>query len=418
MKINYKNAPNDNILCVDMKAFYASIELIKRDLNPLEAHLAVVGDKKRKGSVVLAASTALKEKYGIHTGSRLFEIPQHDEIIIAEANMQLYLDISMEITKIFNSFVPLNSIHIYSIDEAWLNLNGTEKKFGDCLTTAKKIKQKIWDKFSLLCSMAVAPNMFLAKVAMDIEGKKVGLCKWDYSDVKTKLWPIKLSKCWGIGTKTEKKLNSIGIFKVGELAQLPLSYLENKFGIIGNQLYYHAWGIDYSKLEGHYQDHRHNIGRGITLLRDYNDLEEIKTVIFNLAEEVAKRARHNNLRAKTIKLSLSFSYQESKKGFSRQTTIKKATNLSQDIFAAAIFLLQKYYQGETLRKVTLSLGNFSNNNYRQLKLFGSDEKKIKINQLRDQLEKQLGHDALFYARNIQKGSVKNKIENTIGGHKK
>ncbi|MCC3143947.1 UV damage repair protein UvrX [Halanaerobium sp. Z-7514] len=418
MKIDYKNAPNDNILCVDMKAFYASIELIKRNLNPLEAHLAVVGDKKRKGSVVLATSTALKEKYGIHTGSRLFEIPQHDEIIIAEANMQLYLDISMEITKLFNSFVPLNSIHIYSIDEAWLNLNGTEKKYGGSLTTAKKIKQKIWDKFSLLCSMAVAPNMFLAKVAMDIEGKKVGLCKWDYSDVKTKLWPIKLSKCWGIGKKTEKKLNSIGIFKVGELAKLPLSYLENKFGIIGNQLYYHAWGIDYSKLEGHYQDNRHNIGRGITLLRDYNDLEEIKTVIFNLAEEVAKRARHNNLRAKTIKLSLSFSYQESEKGFSRQTTIKKATNLSQDIFAAAIFLLQKYYRGETLRKVTLSLGNFSNNSYRQLKLFGSDEKKIKINQIRDQLEKQLGHDALFYARNIQKGSVKNKIDNTIGGHKK
>lgn len=204
MKIDYSDAPKNNILCVDMKAFYASIELVKRGLNPLENHLAVVGDKKRKGSVILAASTALKKKYGIHTGSRLFEIPKKDEIIIAEANMQLYLDISMKITEIYNSFLPLEAIHIYSIDEAWLNLNGTEKKFGDSLTTAKKIKQKIWDDYSLLCSMAVAPNMFLAKVAMDIEGKKTGLCKWDYSDVKDKLWPIKLSQCWGIGSKTEK----------------------------------------------------------------------------------------------------------------------------------------------------------------------------------------------------------------------
>ncbi|ADQ14642.1 DNA polymerase thumb domain-containing protein [Halanaerobium hydrogeniformans] len=418
MKIDYSDAPKNNILCVDMKAFYASIELVKRGLNPLENHLAVVGDKKRKGSVILAASTALKKKYGIHTGSRLFEIPKKDEIIIAEANMQLYLDISMKITEIYNSFLPLEAIHIYSIDEAWLNLNGTEKKFGDSLTTAKKIKQKIWDDYSLLCSMAVAPNMFLAKVAMDIEGKKTGLCKWDYSDVKDKLWPIKLSQCWGIGSKTEKKLNAIGVFKLGELAKLPLSYLEKKFGIIGNQLYYHAWGIDYSKLEGHYQDHRHNIGRGITLLRDYNDLEEIKTVIFNLAEEVAKRARHNNLRAKTIKLSLSFSYQEVKKGFSRQLTHKRATNFSQDIFRAALVLLQKNYQGEKVRKITLTLGNFSNNNYRQLNLFGNDDRQIKINEIRDKLEKQFGHDALFYARNIQKGSIKAKIDNTIGGHKK
>ena len=418
MKIDYSNAPHNKILCVDMKAFYASIELVKRGLNPLENYLAVVGDKKQKGSVVLAASSALKEKYGIKTGSRLFEIPQRNEIIIAEANMQLYLDISMQITKIFNSFVPLDSIHIYSIDEAWLNLNGTKKKFGNCLTTAKKIKQRIWDDFSLLCSMAVAPNMFLAKAAMDIEGKKIGLCKWYYSDVEKKLWPVKLSKCWGIGKKTEQKLNKIGITTVGQLAQLPLSYLEKKFGIIGNQLYYHAWGIDYSKVEGHYKDHRNNIGRGITLFRDYHDLEEIKTVIFNLAEEVAKRARHNNLRGKTIKLSLSFSYQEVKKGFSRQLTKKRATNLSQDIFAAALVLLQKNYQGGKVRKVALSLGNFSNNNYRQLKLFENDERQIKIDKVRDQLEKQLGHEVLFYARNIQKGSVKKKIENTIGGHKK
>jgi len=149
--------------------------------------------------------------------------------------------------------------------------------------------------------MGIGPNMFMAKVAMDNEGKKTGLCRWEYSDIPDKLWPLNLSDCWGIGSRTEKKLNKIGVYTVGELAQLPLEYLENKFGIIGNQLYYHAWGIDYSEVEGHFNDRKKGVGRGITLYNDYTDLEEIKTVIFNLAEEVSKRVRQHNLKGKLFR---------------------------------------------------------------------------------------------------------------------
>jgi len=175
----------------------------------------------------------------------------------------------MKITKIFNSYLPLEAIHIYSIDEAWLKLNGSKKKYGDPDELAVKIKKEIWNKYGLPCSMGIGPNMFMAKVAMDNEGKKTGLCSWDYNDIPDKLWPLNLSDCWGIGSRTEKKLNKIGVYTVGELAQLPLEYLENKFGIIGNQLYYHAWGIDYSEVEGHFDDRKKAVGRGITLYSDY-----------------------------------------------------------------------------------------------------------------------------------------------------
>jgi DNA polymerase V len=418
MQPDYSDAPNDNILCIDMKSFYASIESVKRGLHPLKSYLAVVGDKKRSGSVVLAASTALKEKYGIKTGSRLYEIPDNEEIIIAEANMQLYLDTSMQITELFNSYLPLDAIHIYSIDEAWLNLNGTSAKYGTPETTAKKIKKDIWDKFHLLCSMGIAPNMFLAKVAMDIEGKKTGLTTWKYEDVPDKLWPLKLSKCWGIGSRIEKKLNTVGVYNIGQLAHLPLDYLENKFGIMGNQLYYHAWGIDYSKLEGHYNDRPKNIGRGITLLRDYNNPEEIKTVIFNLAEEVAKRVRKNALSGKTVSLSIGYSKNENSAGFSRQSTLEKASILTEDIYQAAVSLFEKHYKGETVRKVSLSLGNFTENEKTQLNLFDDNYKKVKISRVRDELAGKMGHDVLYYARNLSSGSIKKKIDSTIGGHKK
>jgi DNA polymerase V len=418
MQPDYSDAPHDNILCIDMKSFYASIESVKRGIHPLKSYLAVVGDKNRSGSVVLAASTALKKKYGIKTGSRLYEIPDSEEIIIAEANMQLYLDISMQITELFNSYLPLNAIHIYSIDEAWLNLNGTSAKYGSPKTAAKKIKKDIWDRFSLLCSMGIAPNMFLSKVAMDIEGKKTGFSIWKYEDVPKKLWPLKLSQCWGIGSRIEKKLNNIGVYTIGQLANLPLKYLENKFGIIGNQLYYHAWGIDYSTLEGHYDDRPKNIGRGITLLRDYKEIEEIKTVIFNLSEVVAKRVRNNNLRGKTVSLTVGYSKKENKKGFNHQMTIKQRTNLTEDIYNTAILIFDKYYKGQIVRKITLSLGNFSSKNYNQLKLFEKKYKKIKINKVRDKLAEKMGRDVVYYARNLSSGSIKNKIDNTIGGHKK
>lgn len=418
MKPDYSDVPHDQILCIDMKSFYASVELVKRGINPLKGYLAVIGDKNKKGSVVLAASSALKKKYGIKTANRLFEIPENDEIILAEANMELYLDISMQITKIFNSYLPLEAIHIYSIDEAWLKLNGSRKKYGDPLDFALKIKKEIWEKFKLPCSMGIGPNMFMAKVAMDNEGKKTGLCRWDYSDIPAKLWPLKLSKCWGIGSRTEKKLNKIGVYTVGELAQLPLDYLENEFGIIGNQLYYHAWGIDYSKVEGHFDDSKKAVGRGITLYRDYSELEEIKTVIFNLAEEVSKRVRKNNLKGKTVSLSIRYSKIEKKKGFSRQLSLEKATDMTAKVYQSALIIFKKHYQGEKVRKVSLYLAKFREDNYQQLNLFKNNLKWSEINQLRDQLAEKMGRDVIYYARNLNQGSVRNRIESTIGGHKK
>ena len=418
MQPDYSDAPSDQILCVDMKSFYASIELVRGKIHPLKGYLAVIGDKNRKGSVVLAASSALKKKYGIKTADRLFQIPDRDEIILAEANMGLYLDISMKITKIFNSYLPLEVIHIYSIDEAWLKLNGSQKKYGDPFELAIKIKKEIWEKYKIPCSMGIGPNMFMAKVAMDNEGKKTGLCRWNYCDIPDKLWPLELSNCWGIGSRTKKKLNKIGVYTVGELAQLPLKYLENKFGIIGNQLYYHAWGIDYSEVEGHFNDLKKAVGRGITLYNDYTEIETIKTVIFNLAEEVGKRVRKNNLKGRTVSLALGYSKQEIKNGFSRQLSLEKETDMTKDIFQTAVVILNKHYKGEKVRKISLYLTNFTESDYRQLNLFRNDLKRAEIDKIRDQLAQKMGKDVLYYARNLEKGNVKERIENTIGGHKK
>lgn len=415
--VDYGNLPHQSILCVDMQSFFASIEAVSRGLDPVETPLAVLGDKNRSGSVVLAASPALKRQYNIQTADRFYQIPDDPKIKLVEARMGLYVKISLEITELFNNYVPLDAIHVYSIDESWLKLDGTERLFGDKWEVAKMIKKDLLQNFGLNCSMGLGPNMFLAKVAMDNGGKKEGLVEWTYDDVEKKLWPLPLKKCWGLGRQITKHLNEIGVKTVGDLAQLPVEYLENKFGIMGNQLFYHAWGVDLSKVEGHYLDERKNLGRGITLYSDYIEPEKIKTVIFELAEEVGQRARNRKMTGKTVSLGLVYSKEELESGFHVQKTIGTYTNLTSVIYETAVILFEENYNNQAVRKVRVSIGNFSNKANLQLNIFRNRAREIKLMKVKDQLQNKYGYQSLYYGRSLKPGSIKERIKTTIGGHK-
>lgn len=129
--IDYGKMPQKKILCVDMRSFYASCSAVMLGLDPLECYLAVVGDKERQGSVVLAASPKLKKEFGIKTGSRRFEIPDDPRIIIVNPKMGTYMRISVEITRVFHRYVPKEAIHVYSVDESFIQVDGTDKLWGD-----------------------------------------------------------------------------------------------------------------------------------------------------------------------------------------------------------------------------------------------------------------------------------------------
>lgn len=415
--IDYSKYPQNNILCVDMKSFYASVEIVQRGFNPLTTHLAVVGDLKRSGSVVLAASSALKKKYGIKTGSRLYEIPHHPEILVVEARMDLYLQRSLDITRLFNQFVPLHAIHVYSIDEAWLKLNGTEHILGPPKNAAERIKDTIMEEYGLPCSMGLGPNMFLAKVAMDTEGKKKGLAEWTYEDVPHRLWPLKIRDCWGIGARLTRKFHNIGVKTVGDLAHLPLPLLERRFGIMGNQLYYHAWGIDLSPFEGQYQPKPKSLGRSITLMRDYQKREELETVVFELCEEVTRRAREYGLAGRVISLCMGYSLGEVAVGFQTRKTLKECTNLVSEVYRACQTLMDQNYRGQIVRQISLSLGGFGPSSNVQLHLFHHREAERRVLWIMDRLQEEYGYQALFYGRSLKEGSIKERMKTTIGGHK-
>lgn len=241
--VDYSHLPRQHILCIDIKSFYASCSAVMEGIDPLTCHLVVVGDVNRQGSVVLAASPRMKKDFGIKTGSRLFEIPNDPRIRIVEPKMATYLRVSMEITRLLHRYVPKEAIHVYSVDESFIKVDGTKHLWGDVYTIAEKIRDELMREFQLTCTIGIGPNMLMAKLALDLEAKKKGIALWRYEDVPEKLWPVApLSKMWGIGRRLERTLNNMGIFSVGQLANYDLEKLEKKFGVMGNQLYYHAWG--------------------------------------------------------------------------------------------------------------------------------------------------------------------------------
>ncbi|ONK21833.1 UV damage repair protein UvrX [Siminovitchia sp. FSL H7-0308] len=419
MEIDYRMLPHHNILCIDMKSFYASCAAVMHGLDPLECYLAVVGNLQQPGSVVLAASPRLKKDYGIQTGSRLFEIPTDKNIRRVEAKMALYLRVSMEITRLLNRYVPKEAIHVYSVDESFLKLDGTMQLWGDAWTVAQKIRDEIFREFQLTCSIGIGPNMLLSKLCLDLEAKKTGIAKWTYEDVPKKLWTVSpLRKIWGIGRRMERTLNNMGIFNVGQLAAYNPALLEKKFGIMGTQLYYHAWGVDLSELGAPMMAGQISFGKSQILLRDYKKKHEIAAVILEMCEEVARRAREHGKAGRTISLGIGYSEKEFGGGFLRSKSVEDPTNVTMTVYKVCLDLFEAHYNGKSVRQISIALSNMTDHGTYQLNLFEPNQiRKRELGYVMDHIRRRHGTASLLRAVSYTEAGTTRIRAGLVGGHK-
>ncbi|SES35303.1 UV damage repair protein UvrX [Psychrobacillus sp. OK032] len=417
--MDYNKLPNRSIACIDMMSFYASCIAALHDLDVRTVPLAVVGSLEQKGSVVLAASPAMKKRFRVKTGTRLFEIPNHPDIRLFESKMSYFLEMSMAVTEILHKYVPPEAIHVYSVDESFIDLTGTEKLWGDPSNTIQRIQKEILNSLQLHSTVGMGPNMLMAKLALDLEAKKSGFAKWTYDDVQTKLWPVSpLSEMWGIGSRTEKTLNNMGITSVGQLARTPLRVLESKFGVMGNQLYHHAWGIDLSNLGAPLEEGQISYGKSQILMRDYNKIEEVKAVILEMCEDVAKRARDTYQAARTITLGLGYSKNAFGGGFQRARTIYEATNDTMKIYNVCLDLLKENYHNKPVRQLSVSITKLEDEHSMQLSLFEKDNwKNRKLAAAMDSVRNRFGTAALLRAVSYTPAGTAVKRSKMVGGHK-
>lgn len=417
--INYDQFPNRQIVILDMMSFYASCIASLHHLDVRKVPIAVVGNIERNGSVVLAASPPMKSRFRVKTGMRLYEIPYHPEIRLFNPKMSYFLDMSMAITRILHKYVPAEAIHVYSIDESFIDLTGTEKLWGDPVQTVKKIQCEIYEQLKLPSTAGMGPNMLMAKLALDVEAKKTGFSKWTFDDVPEKLWPVSpLRKMWGIGKQTEKSLNHMGIFSVGDLAHANLQTLEKKFGIMGNQLFYHAWGIDLSQMGAPILVDQISYGTSQILLRDYHFRHEVNAVLLEMCEDVTRRAREKSQVARTISVGISYSKNDYGGGFQRSRTISEATNDTMKIYAVCMDLLNENMERRAVREVSVSITKLEDEHSMQLSLF--DTKKWQVRKLgtaMDEIRNRYGPTAIVRAVSLTDAGTAINRSKLVGGHK-
>ncbi|MFC4356218.1 UV damage repair protein UvrX [Chryseomicrobium palamuruense] len=406
------------ILCIDMQSFFASCSAAVHGLDIQQEAIAIVGNLEQKGSVVLAASSPMKKRFGVKTGTRLFEIPNHPDIRIIQPQMELYVKISAEITRYLNQIVPMEDIHVYSIDESFIDIKGTEHLWGDAWDVARKIRSDLLRQFQVPCTIGIGPNMLLAKLALDLEAKKTTFAEWTYEDVPTKLWPVSpLRDVWGIGPRLERTLHSMGIYTMGDLAHTPLERLEDKFGVMGNQLYHHAWGIDLSDIGAPLMEGQVSYGKGQILFRDYNSKKEVMAVVLEMTEDVGRRLREAKKVGRTMHMSIGYSKFG---GFSRSMSIDEATNRTSVIYEAFDLLMDTFYDGSPVRRIALSVSNLEEDESLQLNLFSHREqlREERLGKTVDALRRKYGSTAVLRAVSYTADGTARYRATLLGGHNK
>lgn len=408
------------IACIDMRSFYASCAAVETGQDPMCAYIAVVGNQERKGSVVLAASPRMKKDFGVRTGTRLFEIPDDPRIQLIEPKMGFFLDVSMAITDLLSQYVSKEDIHVYSVDESFIEYTGVLHQWESAVALTADIRNALMRQFGLPSAVGIGPNMLMAKLALDLEAKKTGIAQWQAEDVPEKLWPVApLSKMWGIGSRMEANLNNMGIFSVGDLAQSDLKTLENVFGIMGNQLYHHAWGIDYSDLGALLVEGQVSYGKGQILYRDYTEVEDIMTVILEMCEDVAMRTRQAGRAGRTIHLGVGYSKSAFGGGFSRSRTIHEATNDTMKIYRVCQELFHEFHQNLPVRQIHLSIGKLEDESSMQLSLFEERKwEKRRVAAAMDTIRNRYGYSAIYRGVSGTESGTAIARTKLIGGHKK
>lgn len=333
------------ILLIDMDSFFASVE---QQSNPAlrGKPVAVTGSGKR--TVVTTASYEARE-FGVKTGMNMFEARKLcPHLIFIVGNNDKYAHTCGQLADIYAEFTPM--VEVYSIDEAFLDITGSQDLFGSPLEIGERIRKEIKDKFGLNATIGIGPNKLIAKLASNIS-KPDGLLWIKPGEVSHVLENLPVDELWGIGSKLKEKLNSLGIYTCGELGRTSASFLRSHFGINGEHLKQMGMGTNNSPVTGNIETAR-SIGHSMTLPRDIWREKDIEAYILKLSEMVGRRARKYKLMGNVINVVIRYI---SFHTFSRQSKIKRHTNDTHDIHFTAMKIIRDLQLIEPVRLLGVGL---------------------------------------------------------------
>ncbi len=379
---------NRVILHIDMDAFYASVEQV--DHPSLKGKPVIVGGASNRG-VVCAASYEAR-KFGVRSAMPIFQAKQKcPDGIYLPVRMARYQEVSREVMGILAEFSPL--VEQVSVDEAYMDMSGIDRVLGSPRKTGLQIKQRIREVTSLTCSIGIAPNKFLAKIASDLE-KPNGLVLIEPDEVLPFIATLPIRKVPGVGDKTVGRLEKIGIHMLGDVQKIEEKLLLERTGKFGRRLLDLSKGIDESPVSPYSEPK--SISSEETLAKDTDDTNVLKRVLLMQSELVGRRARAKGLMGTTVTLKLK---RTDFRQMTRSVTIEEPTSSSNEIYEHIAKLL-KGVKSAKFRLVGVGLSNLVSieDSKKQLSLFqGVDPTKKpwkEAEKAMDVIKKRFGGDAI------------------------
>ena len=357
----------------------------------------VAGDKASRHSIILAKSTPAK-KFGIQTGEPLFQAMEKcPNLVVVPPDYALYVEASRHFMKVLRDFSP--SVEQYSIDEAWVDMTGTERLWGAPRLAAEAMRERILRELGFTVNVGISSNKLLAKMAGDFEkpNKVHTLFPWE---MEAKFWPLPVRDLFLVGAATEAKLRKLGIYTIGDLAYSDVGLLRRRLGKHGETIWHFANGRNADMVTPKPAENK-GYGNSVTTAKDVTGAEEAHQVILSLCETVAMRMRRDGKSGSCVCIHLRTN---EFKHFSHQAVLHGATNITAELFRTACRVFDEAWDRVTpLRQLGVQVTRLSGEPYQQFDFFSGltptqYERKLRLDETVDALRDRFGEDIIRRAR--------------------
>ena len=410
-------------LCIDLKTFYASVECIERGLDPFNTNLVVADESRGKGTICLAVSPKMK-MLGVKNRCRIFEIPPTIKYIVAMPRMKKYIEYSANIYAIYLKYFAKEDIHVYSIDEAFMDVTKYLKLYKvNPVELAKIIIKDIFKTYRITATAGIGTNMYLAKIALDITAKHsaTNIGYLDEEKYKKELWYHKpLSDFWQIGKGIERRLNKMRIFTMYDVAHTDPKRLYKEFGVNAEYLIDHSWGKESCTIADikKYKPKTNSITNSQVLFEDYS-FEKARLVLKEMVELGSLRLIENNLVTDTVGLYIGYS-KDIIKATGESKKLRNYTNVYSELLKVFLEIYDKNIaRGVAIRRIGVNFANVIETENVQLSLFTDQEKIDKERKLElaiSSIKNKMGKNAILRGMNLEEGATTLARNKLIGGH--